>query len=165
MFDKINMTDSARRVVNMAGGLALVFKDAKVGTQHLLLALVGAEEGSSHRPALSARMLQACNVSSKEVDEMMGSPVVYGSFSPGQLEPLNPSPEVEDPFGRAIDHSVSEAKVSFTVNGIVDTEHLLIGVALEPNGPAGRFLADRNADYVTLRQLRKRLSSLAAVAV
>lgn len=164
MFDTINMTDSALQVVKVAGGLAKMCKDAKVGTQHLLLALVGAEEGSSHRPALSALMLQACNVSSKEVDDMMGNPIIYGSFSPGQLETLNPSPEFDESFERAIVHAANEAKVSFAANGVVDTEHLLIGIALDPNSSAGIFLAKNNADFVKLRQVRARLSGM-AVAV
>ena len=96
---------------------------------------------------------------------MMGNPIIYGSFSPGQLETLNPSPEFDESFERAIVHAANEAKVSFVANDVVDTEHLLIGIAMDPNSSAGIFLAKKDADYVTLRQLRKRLNNLAAVAV
>lgn len=156
MFDSIEMTKSARATMTLAAGLAAAFEDEKTSTEHLLLALVNATEDTG-QPALSVRMMAACNLGVTDIGELMEGRTIRCILSPGGLQHVESPPEFDAACVRAVEHAVNETRLTFG-GDVVGVEHLLVGVAMEPNGLAGRFLAKRGADFVTLRKLSVRLA-------
>lgn len=150
MFCGFAMTAVVRCVINDARNRAQEVGDREVRPDHLLWVLLEAA-GSS----VIGEMLEDCFAASEvtlESLEKSSSTWVLEELVPPSLsgaEVFVESPDFDAAFVKAMMSAASEARVR--EGGVIDLPHLLIGVALEPTNPAGRFLAQHGADYVALR--------------
>ena len=150
MFEAISMTDQARSMIDDAGLAALQLQDPFVSSEHLLLVL------SASANTVARRLLDHFGLSHELVDRNVG---LYRQAT-GYL-PLSGGLPISDGkydmmFTKAIDLAWNEATYfggPRGTRGVVDTEHLLIGLSLDPKGFAGNFLPTNGADYVNLRSV------------
>lgn len=110
-----------------------------MGTEHLLLALLGDDEGTA------AGVLGSCGVTYAQVRAavigMMGMGAEPG---PGALEPTF--------TGRAQDVlDVAQQEASKRGEGPAGTEHILLALMAERDGAAVRILRQLDADPVAIR--------------
>lgn len=131
-------TDRARRVMLLAHEEASGLGHARIETEHLLLGLIREDEG------VAARTLASLGISLEDVrrrvEEIAGrgqdEPPAYIPYAPGTKKVLDRSGDESLRLGH--DH--------------VGTEHLLLGLVDEPDGLAGRILAEAGADPEKIRQ-------------
>ena len=148
MFEAINMTDQARSMIADAGLAAFQLQDPFVSSEHLLLVL------SASPNTVARRLLDQFGLSHEVIDHQVGR----HRRSVGYL-PLSGGLPVGDDkydfmFRKAISLAWNEATYFSGprgTQGVVGTEHLLIGLSLDPKGFAGNFLPRSGADYVNLR--------------
>ena len=136
-------TDRARRVLVLAQEEARLFNHGYIGTEHILLGLIGEGDG------LAAKLLMSLGVSleaaRKKVEETVGRSASKPTGSP----PFTPRAK------RVLELSLREA-LQLGHRGI-DTEHVLLGLARQGEGQAVQVLAGLG---VSLDQARQRLVSL-----
>ena len=130
-------TDRARHVVVLAQERARARKHNFIGTEHLLLALLGEPEG------LAAQVL-AGHVDAPEVIEQ----AVDAAMPPG-----TETPPGKIAFTPRAKEALEQAHTQSTELGhdFVGTEHLLLGLFHDPKGVAAGVLADLGIDYDAVR--------------
>jgi ATP-dependent Clp protease ATP-binding subunit ClpA len=143
MFNRF--TDRARRVLVLAADEARLLKHDYVGTEHLLLGLIGEEQG------IAAKALESLGVSHQtvrgKVEEIIGTGFKEVS---GQL-PFTPRAR------KVLELSLKEALE--LGHNYVGTEHLLLGLIREGEGVAATVLIETGLDHDQIREEVLRLLS------
>jgi ATP-dependent Clp protease ATP-binding subunit ClpA len=136
MFERF--TDRARRVVVLAQEEARMLEHNYIGTEHLLLALIHEGEG------VAAKALRALDVDldtlRREVEALVGR---------GQQPALGHipfTPQAKKVLELSLRESVRLG------HDYIGTEHLLLGLVREGDGPAAQVLAQRGIELNTVRQ-------------
>ena len=125
MFERF--TDRARRVLVLAQEEARLFRHDFIGTEHLLLGILHEGDG------VGARALTTLGVSLTSVRDLVGEIVGRGAA------PSPSSPPFTRHAKRALEMSLREAL--HLGHDYIGTEHLLLGIARDPEGVAGEVLA------------------------
>ncbi|MFO0970494.1 MAG: Clp protease N-terminal domain-containing protein [Gemmataceae bacterium] len=142
-----NLTDRARKVLELANAEACRFSDESVGPEHLLLALVA--EGTG----VAANVLKNLDIDLRRLRRE-----VERLHSPSDL-PLDPDRRrVSFAAGRAIARARKEAKR--LGHDYVGTEHLLLGLLKEEDTPAAQILIGQG---LTLHSVRDEILNLLGV--
>jgi len=124
MFERF--TDGARRVVVLAQEEARHFEHAHIGTEHLLLGLLGERSG------LGAHALSACGLTSQGAQRAVEDRVGRGSGPATRHLPFTPRAK------KVLEFSLREA-LKLGHNSI-GTEHLLLALVAEGEGVAAQIL-------------------------
>jgi ATP-dependent Clp protease ATP-binding subunit ClpC len=136
MFERF--TDRARRVVVLAQEEARMLEHDYIGTEHLLLGLIREGEG------VAAKALRALEVDldtlHREVEALVGR---GQQPSPGHI-PF--TPRAKKALELALRESVQLG------HDYIGTEHLLLGLIREGDGPAAQVLKQRGIELNTVRQ-------------
>lgn len=149
MFKTTLMTQKAEVAVTYAGVTAMLRGDTEVATEHLLLSLT---EGSQDTVAQILLRIQGLSQEFIEAAvaqrDQRGDDVLVSAETASLVQT-----SYTDSFVRAIEYAKQEALFAPNLrqDGVVGTEHLLIGLALEPNGFAGSVLSRNGADFTKLR--------------
>lgn len=127
MFERF--TERSRRVMILAQEEAMHFRHDYIGTEHLLLGLLGEEDGIA-----AQTMRRSVGVSSREAREQVESIVGYGDEDTGGQAPFTPRSKMvlEMSLRAALDLG----------HDYIGTEHLLLGLLKEPEGVAARIFAN-----------------------
>jgi ATP-dependent Clp protease ATP-binding subunit ClpC len=137
MFERF--TDRARRVVVLAQEEARMLEHNYIGTEHLLLGLIHEGEG------VAAKALRALDVDldtlRREVEALVGR---GQQPMPGQHIPF--TPQAKKVLELALRESVQLG------HDYIGTEHLLLGLVREGEGPAAQVLQQRGIELNTVRQ-------------
>jgi ATP-dependent Clp protease ATP-binding subunit ClpC len=141
MFERF--TDRARRVTVRAQEEARLHHHSQVGTEHLLLGMLG-EDDDDGVELLTAMDLDAETVR-REVDEIVG----HGVDEPPEHIPFSTGGT------KAVTLAVRESLL--LGNDFVGTEHVLLGLIREGDGVAARVL-DRHG--VTIERSRRLVRAL-----
>lgn len=135
MFERF--TERARRVVVLAQQEAQHLSHNYIGTEHLLLGLLGDTEG------VAARALQSLDVSLDRVRERVREMIGEGKDPPRGHIPFTPRAK------KVLELSLREAlQLSHTYIG---TEHILLGLVREAEGVAAIVLSEMAGDASTIR--------------
>jgi prophage maintenance system killer protein len=130
-------TDRARRVVQLAQEEARLLNHNYVGTEHLLLGLLGEGEGVATKALASLGIsLEAVRA---QVEELIG----HGQSAPAGHLPFTPRAK------KALELSLREALQ--LGHNYIGTEHLLLGLAREGEGVAAELLVGFGAGHARLR--------------
>ena len=136
MFERF--TDRARRVVVLAQEEAGMLNHNYIGTEHLLLGLIGEGEG------VAAKALQSLGISLDAVRQQVEEIIGQGQQAPSGHIPFTPRAkkvlELADREARALGHDY------------VGTEHILLGLIREGDGVAAQVLVNLGADLNRVRQ-------------
>jgi FolB domain-containing protein len=125
-------TERACKVVVLAQEEARHFNHNYIGTEHLLLGLLREDEG------VAARALGSLNVTLDEVREQVESIVGYGREITVSRPPFTPRSK------KVLDLALREAwQLGYSY---IDTEHILLGFVMEPEGVAARVLSKLGVD-------------------
>jgi len=150
MFDRF--TSRAQRAIIDSQEQARTLGHGYIGTEHLLLALLPA------RPCVAVNILQALEIPSETLRERLLETLETGPHTPTGHMPFTPAAK------KALELSLRGA-VALLLD-YVGTEHLLLGIACEGSGAAGRALAEVGAttvaierDVAALSETRYRLAS------
>lgn len=131
MFERF--TERARMVCQIAETEARDMKHQYVGTEHLLLGLLGEGEG------LAARTLGEMGVRVDDVRVQIVRIVGSGEVESSERVPWTP---------RAKKVLEAALRVALSMgHNYIGTEHLLLGVLSEPYGVGARILADMNVTF------------------
>lgn len=129
MFDRFN--DSARRAILLAGNVARHYGQDHIGTGHLLFGIVAAV-GLDQAPA-AAGVIAALGVEPQSVRDLI-LPRLGNNREPSPLR-LPFTPDLKS----ALEHAVRSADVIGSSD--IGAEHLLAGLAGNPDSTAGKVLA------------------------
>lgn len=140
MFERF--TNRARRVLVLAQEEARLFNHGYIGTEHLLLGLIREVDG------LAAQALTSLGVSLEAARNKVEETVGRSSSKPTGSPPFTPRAK------RVLELSLREA-LQLGHRGI-DTEHMLLGLARQGEGPAVQVLAGLG---VSLDRVRQKLIS------
>ena len=136
VFEKF--TDRARRVVVRAQEEARALNHDFIGTEHILLGLVGEGRG------VAAKALESLGISLETVRQRVEDAVPPGQHSrPGHI-PFTPRAK------KVLELSLSEAKL--LGHPYIGTEHILLGLLREGEGVAVQVLAALGADLDGVRE-------------
>jgi ATP-dependent Clp protease ATP-binding subunit ClpC len=137
-------TDEARRVLALAQQEAGTLNHNRIGTEHVLLALVQEREG------IAAEALESLGISldavRQQVEKITGQ-VRDGPAASHNLYTLRAK--------KALDLSLREALQ--LGHHHIGTEHILLGLLREGEGPAAQVLVELGADLAQVRQQVLRL--------
>jgi ATP-dependent Clp protease ATP-binding subunit ClpC len=137
MFERF--TDRARRVVVLAQEEARMLEHNYIGTEHVLLGLIHEGEG------VAAKALRALDVDldtlRREVEALVGR---GQQPMPGQHIPF--TPQAKKVLELALRESVQLG------HDYIGTEHLLLGLVREGEGPAAQVLQQRGIELNMVRQ-------------
>ncbi|MDU4960957.1 MAG: ATP-dependent Clp protease ATP-binding subunit [Sporomusaceae bacterium] len=135
MFDKF--TDRANQVMELARQEALRYRHGYVGTEHVLLGLIGEGEG------VAAQALQSLGISLDAVRQQ-----VEAAMGQGQAEEAKIvlTPRTKKVLELAYQHAQQFG------HSYVGTEHLLLGLLAEGEGIAAQVLVSLGADLNTVGQ-------------
>jgi ATP-dependent Clp protease ATP-binding subunit ClpC len=137
MFERF--TDRARRVVVWAQEEARTLNHDFIGTEHILLGLVGEGQG------VAAKALESLGISLETVRQRVERAVPPGQHSrPSGHIPFTPRAK------KVLELSLSEAKL--LGHRYVGTEHILLGLLREGEGVAAQVLAALGADLDGVRE-------------
>ncbi len=136
MFERF--TDQARRVLALAQEEARMRNCNRVGTEHLLLGLIHERDG------LAAQALESLGISAEDVRRKIEE--ISGEYP----EPSAAHAEYTLRAKKALDLSRREA-LQLGHNHI-GTEHLLLSLIREGEGPAAQVLLELGADLSRVRQ-------------
>jgi ATP-dependent Clp protease ATP-binding subunit ClpC len=137
MFEKF--TDRARRVVVRAQEEARTLNHDFIGTEHILLGLVGEGHG------LAAKALESLGISLEAVRQRVEDAVPSGQYArPSGHIPFTPRAK------KVLELSLSEAKL--LGHSYIGTEHILLGLLREGEGVAAQVLAALGADLDGVRE-------------
>ena len=137
MFERF--TDRARRVMVLAQEEARMLNHNYIGTEHILLGLLGEAEG------VAARALESLGISLAAVRQQVEEIIGQGQQAPsGGHIPFTPRAkkvlELAQREARALGHDY------------VGTEHILLGLIREGDGVAAQVLVTLGADLNRVRQ-------------
>jgi len=124
MFERF--TERARKVVVRAQDEARFLKQNYIGTEHLLLGLIGEKEG------IAARVLLSLNISLEEIKSAVKESVTEGSSESYEHIPFTPRAK------KVLELSLREALQMG--HNYIGTEHILLGLLREGEGVAARVL-------------------------
>ena len=137
MFERF--TDRARRVVVLAQEEARKLQHNYIGTEHLLLGLLGEPSG------LAARALSQFGMSYASVREEVTARVGTGSEKPAGRIPFTPRAK------KVLELGLREALALH--HNYIGTEHILLGIEGEGDGVAAQILTAHSADYDAVRKV------------
>ena len=131
-------TERACKVVVLAQEEARHFNHNYIGTEHLLLGLLQEDKGGA------ARVLNSLNIALDEVREQVESIVGYGRERTVSRPPFTPCSK------KVLDLALREAwQLGYSY---IDTEHILLGFVMEPEGVAARVLSKLGVDPDMVRR-------------
>jgi ATP-dependent Clp protease ATP-binding subunit ClpA len=137
MFERF--TKRARRVVVLAQEEARMLSHDYIGTEHLLLGLV--HEGTG----VAAQALESLGITQQavrqQVEEIIGR---------GHQDPLSGHIPFKPQAKKALELSLREALQ--IGHNYIGTEHILLGLIREGEGPAAQVLVSLGADLDTVRE-------------
>ena len=137
MFERF--TDRARRVLVLAQEEARMLKHDYIGTEHILLGLI--QEGDG----VAAQALQSLGITQEEVRQQVEGIIGRGQQAPqGGHIPFTPQGK------KALQLSLREAMQ--LGHSYIGTEHILLGLIREGEGPAAQVLVRLGADLNRVRQ-------------
>jgi ATP-dependent Clp protease ATP-binding subunit ClpA len=136
MFERF--TDRARRVMLLAEEEARRLNHDHVGTEHILLGLVLEGEG------VAARALESLGISLQAVREEVEESIGRGQQAPPGRIPYTPRAK------KTLELSLREAL--HLGHHYIGTEHILLGVIREGEGPAAQALVNLGGDLNRVRQ-------------
>jgi ATP-dependent Clp protease ATP-binding subunit ClpC len=137
MFERF--TDKARRVVVLAQEEARMLNHDYIGTEHLLLGLL--QEGKG----VGAKALEALGITHEAVRQQVEEIIGRGKQAPRASHiPFTPQAK------KALELSLREALQ--IGHNYIGTEHILLGLIREGDGPAAQVLAGLGADLDRVRQ-------------
>ena len=136
MFERF--TDRARRVIVLAEEEARVLNHNYVGTEHLLLGLIHEGEG------VAAKALESLGISLEAVRQQVEEIIGEGQQAPSKRIPYTPGAK------KALELSLREALQ--LGHHYIGTEHILLGLIREGEGPAARVLVNLGGDLNRVRQ-------------
>jgi ATP-dependent Clp protease ATP-binding subunit ClpA len=143
---EVPQTPGARSVLRLAQDEARDLGHNHVGTEHILLGLLGEEEGGA------AHVLAVLGVTIAEVRAQVAKIVVQGDDDPGDEIRLTPA------ASRVVELAAAEA-LSLGQSSI-STEHLLLGLVRQDQGIAVRILLDFDVDAEKVRnEIGRRVSA------
>jgi prophage maintenance system killer protein len=132
-----SFTDRARRAVQVAQEQAHLLNHNYVGTEHLLLGLLGEGEG------VAAKALASFGISLEAVRAQVEELIGHGQSAPAGHIPFTPRAK------KALELSLREALQ--LGHNYVGTEHILLGLAREGEGVAAEMLVGFGAGHARLR--------------
>ena len=137
MFERF--TDRARRVVVLAQEEARTLNHDYIGTEHLLLGLIHEGQG------VAAKALESLGISDEAVTQQIGEIVGRGK---------KPARSGHIPFTAAAKKSLelSLREALQLGHNYIGTEHILLGLIREGEGPGAQVLTGLNADLDTVRE-------------
>jgi ATP-dependent Clp protease ATP-binding subunit ClpA len=135
MFERF--TDRARRVVVLAQEEARELQHNYIGTEHILLALLGEGDGVAFR--VLDRLGMSVDGTREEVKAMVG----VGAGAPKGHIPFTPRAK------KTLELSLREALQ--LQHNYIGTEHILLGVIREGEGVGAQILKQHSADLATIR--------------
>jgi len=141
MFERF--TERARKVVVRAQDEARFLKQNYIGTEHLLLGLIGEKEG------IAARVLQSLNVSLDDIRMAVKESVTEGSSEINEHIPFTPRAK------KVLELSLREALQMG--HNYIGTEHILLGLLREGEGVAARVM---NSFGVNLEVVKERIKEI-----
>ncbi len=145
-----HFTPSAENVLNLAKKEAQQFQHNYIGTEHLLLGLIGEEEGTA------VRVLRNLGVGPQKVRSAIEFILGYGNRAAQQEIGLTPRSK------KVIELATSEARQMQSQK--IGTEHLLLGLLLEGEGIAAGVLESLGVKPPLVRdQLAQELNQPAQV--
>ena len=124
MFERF--TEPARQVVVMAQAQARELVHSYIGTEHLLLGLLGVTDGAA------ARALRSLGLSLEQARASVVELVGQGAEAPGGQIPFTPRAK------KVLELALREALALH--HNYIGTEHILLGLLREPQGPAIEIL-------------------------
>jgi len=130
-------TDRARRVVVLSQGEARLLNHNYIGTEHILLGLIGEGEG------IAAKALASLDVSLESVRAEVREIIGPGGEEPGGHIPFTPRAK------RVLELSLREALQ--LKHNYIGTEHILLGLLREGEGVAAQVLVKLGADLTRVR--------------
>jgi ATP-dependent Clp protease ATP-binding subunit ClpC len=136
MFERF--TDRARRVVILAQEEARVLSHDYIGTEHILLGLIGEGEG------VAVRALESLGISFEVVRQQVEEIIGEGEHAPVGHIPFTPRAK------RVLELSLRESLQ--LGHNYIGTEHILLGLIREGEGVAARVLVTLGADLNRVRQ-------------
>ena len=136
MFERF--TDRARRVVVLAQEEARTMRHNYIGTEHLLLGLIREGDG------LAALVLGDCGVRYDDVRAFVEREIGRGDGEHGGHMPFTPRAK------KVLELSLREALQ--LRHNYIGTEHILLGLVREGQGPAAQSLTGAGVDLVGIRQ-------------
>ena len=134
MFERF--TDEARRAVVLAAEEARGFGHDYIGTEHVLLGIMGSE-------GTGFRLLQSFEVPFGEVEGRIVEIIGRGPGSPSEHLPFTPRAK------KVLELSLREA-IELGDRSI-GTEHILLGLLREGEGIGAQVLAERNVSRAAVR--------------
>jgi ATP-dependent Clp protease ATP-binding subunit ClpC len=143
MFERF--TDRARRVVVLAQEEARMLNHNYIGTEHLLLGLVGEGEG------VACKALDSLGISLTSVRTQVEDIIGRGQAGPSGHIPFTPRAK------KVLEFSLREALQ--LGHNYIGTEHILLGVVREGEGVAAQVLQKLGADLRGVRQAVMQLLS------
>jgi ATP-dependent Clp protease ATP-binding subunit ClpC len=141
MFERF--TDQARRVVTLAQEEARMLRHNRIGTEHLLLGLIQVDDG------VAAQSLESLGISLAAVREQVEETIGQGRWAPPVNIPYAPQAK------KVLDMSLREALA--LGHHTIGTEHILLGLIRDGEGPAAQVLDTLGADLSGVRQQVLRL--------
>ena len=135
MFERF--TDRARRVTVLAQEEARMLGHNHIGTEHILLGLIG--EGGG----VAALALESLGISLEAVRQQVGGIIGQGQQEPSGHIPFTPRAK------KVLELSLREALA--LGHNYIGTEHILLGLVRENEGVAARILLDFDADAEKIR--------------
>ena len=135
MFERF--THRARKVVVLAQEEARRFNHNYIGTEHLLLGLIRADEG------VASRVLRSLDVTVESAREQVESIVGYGEEGMGAQAPFTPRSK------KVLELALRESMR--LDHNYIGTEHLLLGLVREGQGVANRALSNLGVEGDEIR--------------
>ncbi len=137
MFERF--TDRARRVVVLAQEEARTLNHDYIGTEHLLLGLI--HEGSG----VAAKALKALGITEEAVRQRVEESAPRGQQAPPLRIPF--TPRAKKAFQLALREALQLGHI------YIGTEHLLLGLLREGEGPGAQVLASLGVELDRVRQV------------
>ncbi|GAB2949518.1 hypothetical protein GCM10027203_61520 [Nonomuraea fastidiosa] len=136
MFERF--TDRARRVVVLAQEEARMMNHDYIGTEHILLGLIHEGEG------LASLVLTECGVQLERVRAFVEQEMGHGAKEPHGHIPFTQRAK------KVLELSLREALQ--LRHNYIGTEHILLGLIREGEGPAAQALADAGVEPADVRR-------------
>ena len=136
MFEKF--TQKARQIIIKSKEEAVALRTDYLGTEHLLLTLLREDE-------ITNQILSRYNISKVRIQEIIISQI-QPAFDEVDINTITFTTEAR----RVLEHALEESKI--LGHAYVGPEHILIALAKERLGLAGRILRSYGLDHYTLRR-------------